>query len=238
MKYLNQQLLVILSMSMFFISAPSQAAVKFSLGAKLLPGHTWSGSNDRAGEKEYESKATQLVLLAAMRSDRLYAAFSFQGAQYNFANPAPDIHDKTGSTQVSDESIKLGESDLTVGYYLTPHFSLFADIKSVAYTWTNSNHSLVYQGLGLGVSGYKPINPAWSLYGNFGLVGKMKVQSKSETIGSASGYALEFGGITKLTDKLSANVGLKLQGQVLRFDTGSIQTHGRGGIVLGVAYQF
>lgn len=238
MKYFNPNVFVLLSVGILFFSSSSQAAVKFSAGVKLLPGHTWNGSNDRAGEKDFESKATQLVLLGAARSDRLYAAFSFQGAQYNFANPAPDIHDNSGSAQVSDTPVKLGESDLTVGYYLTPHFSIFGDIKSVSYTWPDANRRLSYQGLGLGVSGFHPINNAWSLYGNFGLIGNMKIKSNGENIGSAGGYALEFGGITRLADRLSGNVGLKLQGQALKFDSGETQTHGRGGIVLGIAYQF
>jgi len=223
---------------MLLFSATSQAEIKFSAGAKLLPGHTWSGSNYRDGETEFESKATQLVVLGALRADRLYGAFSFQGAEYKFSSPAPDINDKTSSSQVSNEKIKLGESDLTVGYYVAPHVSLFADIKSVTYQWVDSKRKLSYQGLGVGVSGFHPINNIWSLYGNFGIASNMQIRSNGEKIGKAFGYALEFGGITRLADRLSGNVGLKLQGQALKFDSGATQTHGRGGLVLGIVYQF
>ena len=238
MKYFNKNLLTVLTLGLCLSTTFAHAEAKFSIGAKLLPGHGWSGTNNRDGESDYQARATQLVLLGAFRVNRFYGAFSFQGAKYRFDNPAPDINDKLGSTQVDHQTIQLGESDLSFGYYVTPKFSVFADIKSVGYVWVDSARHISYTGLGLGVSGLHPVSPDWTLYGNFGVIGNMKVKSDGENIGKATGFALEFGGITRLSNSLSATVGMKVQGQALAFDSGATQNHARAGLVLGIVHQF
>jgi len=238
MKYFNQKSLTIFLLVMSVMATSAHADTQYSIGAKLLPGHSWNGSNNRIGEDDFSARSTQLVLLAAFRSNRFYGAFSFQGAKYKFGNPAPDINDSNGSTPVTQQKIQLGESDLTFGYYVTPTFSVFADFKSVGYTWIDNSHTINYGGLGLGVSAVHPINSDWTLYGNFGVIGKMKIRSSGENIGNASGFALEFGGITRLNQSLSATIGLKIQGQELNFDSGAKQNHGRSGLVFGMVHQF
>jgi len=238
MKFSNLFNVKILTACVCLLSVSAHAEVKYSIGAKLLPAHQWNGSNYRDGESDFSATSNQLVLIGAFRNNRLYGAYSLQGAQYSFATPAPDINDSLGSAQTSDQKVKLGESDLTLGYYVTPTISLFADIKSVAYGWTESGRHLSYTGLGMGVSAVHPLRSDWMLYGNFGVIGNMNVSSNGDKIGKASGFALEFGGITRLSSSLSATVGLKIQGQELRFDSGNKQKHGRSGLVFGIMHQF
>jgi len=238
MKYRKKYLNTLAAVGLCLSSLAAQAETSFSAGFKLLPGHGWTGNNNRPGEKDFDARTTQLVFLGALRKDRWYGALSFQGGTYQFNGSAPDINTKAGSTVVSDQSIKLAESDITVGYYLTPKLSVFADIKSVSYTWVDLDHTMSYSGLGLGASWVQPIANDWSLYGNFGLIGNMTVRSKSSSIGKAGGFALEFGGITRLNESVSGTIGFKLQGQSIEYDNGGKQAFARGGLVFGIVNQF
>lgn len=216
----------------------AQAGAEFSAGVKLLPANNWSGSNNHPGEKDYEARSTQLALIGSVRRDKFYALISVAGAEYGFSSPAPDLNNDSGSTSVNNVDVKLSETDLLVGYYILPKLSLFADYKAVGYQWKNNNKTMSYGGIGLGVSGYYPINPEWSFYGNFGVLGDMKVRSDGNQIGSATGIAMEAGAIHPLTAKLTLSMGLKVQGQNVEFDSGEKQSHARNGLIFGLVHQF
>jgi len=238
MKYYNQHFSRLLLAGLCLYGVSAQAEVKYSIGAKLLPAHQWNGSNNRDGEKNFSARSTQLMLVGAFRNDRIYGAYSFQGGSYEFGNPAPDINTAAGAIPVQDETVKLAESDLSIGYYITPKVSLFADIKSVGYNWIDQNQNYAYTGLGVGVSAVHPFDSNLALYGNFGVIGKMAIRSKGENIGDGSGVALEIGFISRINNALSASAGLKIQGQELRFDSGAKQNHARSGLVFGIVHQF
>jgi hypothetical protein len=235
-------------------SAAAQSPASLGLGVKLL-GSQWTGDNVDSDTTYKSSNGGQFGLNLVFQKGRFYTGFNFQGGDYKFKDDAPDQISKSDSQyskvqlQKGEEvTIKRDEADLLVGYYFWPKISLFLDIKSISSVWDDkdkdtTNYGTNYVGLGLGVSGFIPLNQQWTLFGSFGLVPKGTIKQKNgdkAEIGSGSSGALEFGSIYNITNQHRINFGLKSQWQNYKFDNeqNDEQKHQLTSVFIGYNYVF
>jgi hypothetical protein len=237
------------------LTSSAYAQHSLGLGVKLL-GSNWKGENVESSNEFESTNGAQLGFNLVYQYNRFYTGFNFQGGDYKFKDDAPDQISKsddvytTTSLQPGEEAkINRGEADLLVGYYFWPKVSLFLDLKSITNEWKDGdpdteNYATQFIGLGLGVSGFIPLNDNWMLFGSFGLVpnGTLR-QTKggdNDDIGNGNAGALEFGGIYHFNRSNRLNFGLKSQWQNYEFDdpARSEQKHQVGSLFVGYNYIF
>jgi hypothetical protein len=204
---------------------------QFNLGAKLHMA-TWSGDNPGGGKK-FEAKSGMLGLEAKLQHQRWYGGLTLLGGQFTFDEVAPTRLD--GYTPPSGEKVKIkrGEVDLVAGYYFWSRVSLFLDIKNVSNEWDADGYKLQYTGLGLGVSGFHPLSPSWSLFGSFGLV-PMNIKAEGDKVGTATRAALNVGFLYRLSERVNFTIGVQSQSQTNDYDNGTEQTHRVGSLIVGI----
>ncbi len=200
---------------------------------------SWSGDNGSGGGQDFEAEeGGQFGFNVTYRKGRFYTGMNFQGGEYEFSGGAPDRVGQNFVLSDNEATIKRGEFDWFFGYYFWDYVSLFLDIKSVTNDWQgNVDYALNYSGLGMGVTGFYPLNEDWTLYGSFGVV-PLTIKADKEEFGDGTGSAIEFGAIYRMTPQWNLTMSIKNQHQEYDFDNGSEQTHDIGGLVLGVNYQF
>lgn len=213
----------------------AEAPVNVSLGVSLQPAR-WQGQNKNGGS-DFDANASQLQLNLRIRKDKLYGGLSFQGAEFDFENGAPDkVVDISTPPLVDDNTtIKRGEFDLVFGYYFWPKISLFVDLKSITNDWQDANYSTRYGGLGFGVSGYTPINKDWLFFGSLGAV-NLNIKTGGTDIGDGRGSALALGFLYRITPKNNFTISIKSQHNEYSFDQGVEQVHDIGGLVFGFSH--
>lgn len=221
---------IIVSFQQVCLADDSPASISF--GASLMPS-TWDGSNQPGSN--YKQKATQLALNLRVRKGNFYTGLSFQGGEFDFGDEAPDIVGENISLPVSDVTVKRGESDLVFGYFFWPQVSLFVDFKHIHNKWQDRSYANTAKGMGIGVSGFNPINDQWILFGSLGFI-KLDVESDDKSIGDGKGSALVIGFLYRLNEQVNFSIGLKSQHNELDFDSGSEQENDIGGLVLGISY--
>jgi len=232
-------------------SAAAQSPMSLGLGVKLL-GSQWKGDNVGSNTTFESDSGGQFGLNLVFQKGRFYTGFNFQSGNYRFKNNAPDQISKTNSvyskTPVQDVTIKRGEADILAGYYFWPKISLFLDIKSISSEWDDKNsntenYSNNFLGLGMGVSGFIPLNEKWTLFGSFGVVpsGVIKqTNGDKNEIGKGNSGALEFGSIFNIASQHRINFGIKSQWQNYKFDNdqNDEQKHQLAAVFLGYNYVF
>ena len=247
---------LIVTASLFAHSGAAQSAATTSpmslgLGVKLL-GSQWKGDNVDSDTTFESSNGGQFGLNLVFQKGRFYTGLNLQSGDYKFKDDAPDQISKTDSTYsktpVQDITIKRGEADILVGYYFWPKVSLFLDIKSISNVWDDKdpdtdNYATEFLGLGLGVSGFIPLNEQWTLFGSFGVVPSGTIKQKNgdnNEIGNGNSGALEFGSIFNITNQHRINFGLKSQWQNYKFDNDQSdeQKHQLASVFLGYNYVF
>ncbi|MCG6969799.1 MAG: hypothetical protein LJE85_08545 [Gammaproteobacteria bacterium] len=237
------------------VAPAAHAQHSLGLGVKLL-GSNWKGENVESGNDFESTSGAQLGFNLVYQYNRFYTGFNFQGGDYKFKDDAPDqisknddVYTTTSLQPGEDAKINRGEADILVGYYFWPKVSLFLDLKSITNEWKDGdpdteNYATQFVGLGLGVSGFIPLNDQWMLFGSFGLVPSGKVrQTKggdNDDIGDGNSGALEFGGIFHFNRSNRLNFGLKSQWQTYKFDdpARSEQKHQVGSLFIGYNYIF
>ena len=232
---MKKNFLPISLIAVMLIPAVSQAddsPVAVSFGVALQPS-TWKGENKNGSD--YEQNATQLQLSIRVRKGGFYTGLSFQGAEYDFEDGAPDKVGPSNALSQDDAKIKRGESDLVFGYFFWSQVSLFVDFKRIHNNWSNDPYSQSYHGMGIGVSGFNPINDKWILFGSLGFI-NLDVRTDDKSIGDGKGSALVIGTLYKLTDHANLSFSLKSQHNELDFDYGGEQDNDVGGLVLGFDY--
>lgn len=242
---------LLLTASLISHTAAAQNPMSLGLGVKLL-GSQWKGDNVDSDTTFESTNGGQFGLNLVFQRGRFYTGFNFQSGNYKFKDDAPDQISKTDSvytkTPVQDITIKRGEADLLVGYYFWPKISLFLDIKSISSVWDDNNkdtenYGTDFVGLGMGVSGFIPLNEKWTLFGSFGLVPKGTIKQRNgdkDEIGSGNSGALEFGSIFNITNQHRINFGLKSQWQNYKFDDNqnNEQKHQLSSVFIGYNYVF
>jgi hypothetical protein len=214
-------------------SMAAESPVKVSFGVSLQPAR-WQGENLNGGS-EFDARASQLQLNLRIRKDKLYGGLSFQGAEFDFDDGAPNKVSDTAVAVDDNVTIDRGEFDLVVGYYLWPKVSLFVDLKSISNDWQGQSYATRYAGLGFGMTGYTPLNKDWLFFGSIGFVG-LNIKSGGTDIGDGRGSALVLGFLYRITDNNNFTISLKSQHNEYDFDQGSEQEHDIGGLVFGFSH--
>jgi len=210
-----------------------EAPVNVNLSVSVQPAR-WKGENLNGGTK-FEANSSQLQLNLNVRKENFYGGLSFQGAEFEFSDGAPNKVNKTISVQDDNATIKRGEFDLVFGYYFWPRVSLFIDFKNITNDWKDDNYAVTYKGMGFGVSGYHPINADWVFFGSLGFVG-FNIETDNKSIGDGKGSALVAGALYKLSNHTNFTISLKSQHNEYNYDQGSEQDHDIGGLVFGFTY--
>lgn len=229
---------LLLSCSLFCVIVPTvQGQSNLSLGV-VLNGSGWNGDNG-SGRSDFESdEGGQFGLRASYAHDKLYVGLSLQGGDYQFNNAAPTQFTAAGEVTTSNVKLTHSDFDLLAGYYFWDRVSLFLDLKSVGSEWQNNNYKQSFSGLGVGVSGFNPLNEKWTLYGSWGVVGGTIKQGDSRELGDASSTALVLGANYTLSRNNYLNMGLKIRNYEFDYDDGNQQDYSLNGLFVGYNHVF
>lgn len=218
-----------------------QAAVaeqRLTLGVKLL-GAGWEGDNGSSSSSFNSSEGGQFGFNVSYKLDRFYSGLSLQGGEYSFSGMAPDQFTTSGRVASSNVNVKQADLDLVVGYYFWPRVSLFVDIKAVGNEWQGNSYKQGFSGLGLGVTGFVPLDDSWTLFGSFGFVGNGDVKDDDDNqVGEGSSSALEVGVVYSFDESNHMNIGLKLRNYELEYLDNSSQNYTVNALFVGYNHVF
>lgn len=215
-----------------------QAAQSLTVGA-TINGSSWEGDNG-SGNSDFESdRGGQFAASINYRVDKFYTGLNLQGGTYDFGSDAPTQFTSNGTLTSRDVKVDHSDFDLLFGYYFWSNVSLFLDLKVTHSEWRDSGYEQAFSGLGLGVSGFHPINDKWLLFGSFGFVnGNIDDDEDRSSHGDGTSTALA-GGAVYLIDKANTiNFGLKLRSYDFDFDNGNDQEYSLNGLFFGYNHTF
>lgn len=211
---------------------------KINLGVKLL-GANWKGDNGSVGSAFESSEGGQLGFNVSYAIDRFYAGLNLQSGEYKFSNGSPDQFTTTGRVAASNTTIRQNDFDLLAGYYFWPRVSLFLDIKAVGNVWRTNDYEQNFSGLGLGISGYTPINQAWTAFGTFGFIGNGEIKDKNkDKVGDGKSRVLELGAVYALDEANHLNMGIKLRKYAFEHVNSTTQDYTVNALFIGFTHTF
>lgn len=235
---LNKKLLIIVLALNFFTLQHVQADERFTLGAKLLFAG-WQGDNGSVSSSFNSDEGAQIAFSASYTLDKFYTGISLQSGKYAFNSTAPDQFTPGGRVGISNTDVEHREFDLLAGYYFWKNISLFLDIKNVNNLWTSNNYEQDFGGLGLGISGYVPLNEKVTLFGSTGFVGNGDIKDRNKIkVGDGSSGALEIGALYRLDDNSTINAGLKFRTYNFDYTDNTSQTYSVNGLFVGYNHSF
>lgn len=216
----------------------SYADQRLTFGVKLL-GAAWDGDNGAGGTSFESDEGGQLGLNVSYKIDKFYAGLNLQRGSYDFTGNAPDKFTVTGRVPSSNVKIQQSDLDLLVGYYFWPQLSLFFDIKAVTNDWQSEPYSQTFVGLGLGASGYIPINNHWTLFGSFGFIGSGEIKSNNDNkVGEGDSWALEIGTVYTINEQHFVNAGIKTRNYDFEHLDSTKQSYKINALFIGYNYSF
>lgn len=215
----------------------AHADQRLTFGAKLL-GAVWKGDNGAGGTDFESDEGGQFGLNVAYKIDKFYTGLNLQRGQYDFKNNAPDEFTLAGRVPSSNVKIQQSDLDLLVGYYFWSQVSLFADIKNVSNQWLDQDYKQNFLGLGLGVSGYIPLDENWTLFGSFGFIGRGDIKSNGNKVGEGTSWALEVGTVYTINEQNFINAGIKTRNYSFEYLDSSEQNYKINALFIGYNYSF
>lgn len=214
------------------------AEQRLTFGAKLL-GAAWEGDNGTGGSDYDSDEGGQFALNVSYKLDKFYTGLNLQSGEYNFNGSAPDKFTVIGRAPSSNVKIKQTDIDLLFGYYFWQKVSLFADLKKVTNNWLNQPYEQNFVGLGLGVSGFIPLNNHWTLFGSFGFIGKGDIKDGNDNkVGEGDSWALELGTVYTINERHFLNAGIKTRHYNFEFLDSSKQEYKINAVFIGYNYSF
>lgn len=211
---------------------------RLTFGAKLL-GAGWNGDNGTGGSDFESDEGGQFGLNVSYKIDKFYAGLNLQRGKYDFTNAAPDKFTATGRVPSANVEIQQSDLDLLVGYYFWQQVSLFVDIKRVTNNWLNDPYEQKFVGLGLGASGYIPLNNSWTLFGSFGFIGSGEIKNENDNkVGEGDSWALEVGSIYRINENHFVNGGIKTRDYDFEFLDSTSQSYKINALFIGYNYSF
>lgn len=219
--------------------APSAyAAQSLSVGA-TVNASGWNGDNG-SGNSNFESdRGGQLAASVNYRLDKFYTGLNLQGGTYEFSGDAPTQFTSNGAVASDDVKVEHSDFDLLVGYYFWSNVSLFLDLKVAHSKWRDTGYEQAFSGLGIGVSGFHPIDDKWVLFGSFGFVnGHVDDDDDSSSHGDGSSSALVGGAVYRIDPSNTINFGIKFRRYELDFDDGNEQEYTLNGLFFGYNHTF
>jgi len=212
------------------------AEQRLTFGAKLLAAG-WNGDNGAGGTDFESDEGGQFGLNVSYNIGKFYTGLNFQRGEYNFKNDAPDKFTLLGRIPSSNVKIQQSDFDLLVGYYFWSQVSLFVDIKSVTNNWLDEPYSQNFLGLGLGTSGYIPLNDKWTLFGSFGFIGSGEIKDDGgNKVGEGTSWALEAGTVYTLNERHFLNAGIKTRKYDFEYLDSTKQDYSINAIFIGYNY--
>jgi len=234
---LVKKLLLILFLITFSINS-SYADQRLTFGAKLL-GAAWNGDNGTGGTDYESDEGGQFGLNVSYKIGNFYTGLNLQRGEYNFNNRAPDKFTVAGRVPSTSVKIEQSDLDLLVGYYFWSQVSLFVDIKSVTNNWLDDPYSQNFLGLGLGASGYIPVNDKWTIFGSFGFIGSGEIKDNNDKkVGEGDSWALEVGTVYSINERNFVNAGVKTRNYSFEYLDSSKQEYNINAIFVGYNYSF
>ncbi len=214
------------------------AEQRLTFGAKLLAAG-WNGDNSTDGTDFESDEGGQFGLNIAYKIDKFYTGLNFQRGEYNFKNDAPDKFTLTGRVPSSNVKIQQSDLDLLVGYYFWSQVSLFVDIKSVTNNWLDEPYKQNFLGLGIGTSGYIPLDEKWTLFGSFGFIGRGEIRDNDENkVGEGTSWALELGTVYSINERHFLNAGIKTRKYKFEYLDNTKQDYNINALFIGYNYSF
>jgi hypothetical protein len=227
---------IFMFMMLIFISQQGMAVEEkhFTVGAKFLAGG-WEASNSDFDSSE----GGQFGFNVSMVFNKLYFGANMQSGDFTFSGNAPDQYTTSGTSASSDVKIKQSELDLLAGYYITPQISLFIDLKIVSNDWLNEAYKQDFGGLGLGIAGFMPLKPKWTLFGSFGFIGSGDITDSNEVkVGEGSSTALEVGAVYEINQLNYLSMGVKLKGYSFEALDNTKQDYSISALFVGFNHSF
>lgn len=221
---------------LLLMSSQASADQYLTFGARLL-GAGWKGDASASNAAFESDKGGQFGLNVAYRNYKFYTGLNLQKGEYQFDGNAPDKFTKAMRVPSSNVTIEQSDFDLLVGYYFWDKVSLFADIKAVTNDWLNESYSQTFVGLGLGVSGYLPMNERWTLFGSFGFIGNGEINDNDDKkVGEGNSWALEGGVVYSLNPSNHFNVGIKTRRYDFEYLDSTTQEYSINALFVGYSY--
>jgi hypothetical protein len=211
---------------------------RLTFGAKLLAAG-WNGDNGITGTDFESDEGGQFGLNVSYKIDKFYAGLNLQRGEYDFVNDAPDKFTVSGRVPSTNVKIQQSDLDLLVGYYFWQQVSLFVDIKRVTNNWQNDPYEQKFTGLGLGASGYLPLDKYWTLFGSFGFIGNGEIKNTNDNkVGEGNSWALEIGTVYTINDKHFINGGVKTRNYEFEYLDSTKQSYKINALFIGYNYSF
>lgn len=208
----------------------AQTDTQYSIGAKL-DFSTWEGDNP--GGASFDAKAPMLGLEAKAQHAKWFGGLTLTGGEFKFDTLAPSRPTNPLPTGSEPVTIKRGEVDLVLGYRFWERISLFLDFKNVTNEWNTDGYKIEYNGLGVGITGFHPLTPEWTLFGNLGFL-PMNIRADGQEVGDARRSALNVGFLYRMSPRFNLRIGLQSQTQTDKYDGGGEQTHSIGALMFGI----
>ena len=224
---------------LMLLCAPAvQAGHSLSIGG-AIHGSGWEGDNG-SGNSDFESdRGGQLAASINYRYNKFYTGLNLQGGTYTFDDDAPTQFTSNGTIASRDVKIEHSDFDLLAGYYFWPNVSLFLDLKVMHSKWRDTDYEQAFGGLGLGISGFIPLDDKWLLFGSFGVVNG-EIDDDDDTSGHGDGRstALAAGAVYRLDKSNTFNFGLKSRNYDFEFDDGNEQEYSINALFFGYTHTF
>lgn len=233
----NKKLFIYSLISIAFWMQNVSADQRITVGVKLLAAG-WQGDNGSVSSSFNSDEGGQLAFSASYLRDKFYAAISLQSGNYNFTGAAPDQFTQSTRISSSNTEIEHRELDLLAGYYFWPKVSLFVDIKGISNTWSDG-YEQSFGGLGFGVSAFIPVNEDWTGFASAGFVGRGDVKDANELkVGDGRSGALEFGGVYRLAQNSTINMGIKFRNYSFEYLDDTSQDYSINALFVGYNHGF
>lgn len=205
--------------------------------------HTWFNSWEQKYKSGNSIEADNAVMMigptVSIKNDNAFAGITILGAASDY---------KFSFASGNALSYSRRDIDLVGGYMFTPKFGIFVGYKSLTAKQKYSPYYALQtkidwgtwklSGPGLGITGHIPLNNTTVFYGRLGIMALKKEWREDEnaTVSfseDVSGAALELGIAFSLSEKLTANAGIKSQAFVSDNTEDAF-----GGLTLGGNYRF
>ncbi len=216
-------LIIFLLLMPVYAQALNKEGLSVNIGVKVI-GANREGDNQNSNTAFESDSGGQVGFSLSVHRGRLYAGASLQSGTYQFDGKGPDQVAANGvTTPVSDVGLKTTELNLIVGYYFWKQVSLFAGLKGIEDQWDNNTHRQNFNGVGLGISGFHPINARWDFFGSLSFVPLGRVKTNGQNVGEGKSTTLEAGMAFYFTPENRFSFGLKFSSQKYDYDSGDKQ---------------
>lgn len=216
----------------------AEASNSLSIGG-TINASGWEGDNG-SGNSDFESdRGGQLAASINYRYKKFYTGLNLQGGTYEFEGDAPTQYTSNGAVASSNVKVEHSDFDLLAGYYFWSNVSLFLDLKATHSKWRDTDYEQNFGGLGLGVSGFLPLNDKWLMFGSFGIVNG-EINDDDDTTGHGDGRstALSAGAVYRLDKANTFNFGLKFRNYDFDYDDGNDQEYTINALFFGYTHTF